>query len=80
MPRYSFDHDQFPDSIEPESPCEVIDGDGVPVDDCILANTDTGEVVREKLNAERTAMIRFTEFRLLPLVLRPIRPLAELSA
>jgi hypothetical protein len=69
MPRYSFDD---PDSIKPDGFVRVIDGDSREVEDCVLADTETGEVIREVLNPERTGFVKFSEFRPLPLKLLPL--------
>ena len=75
MPRYSYG--SFPGTIPPPEPCDVIDGEGKAVPYCVLADTDTGEVLRGVTNGagrpvrEGGELVTVSEFRPLPLRLVP---------
>ena len=83
MPRYSASPEDFPGSNLPAVyPCAVYDGDDEEVADCLLFDTDTGEVIRQindvegnpLLNAAKDRIEEKSEFRKLPFRIEAATP------
>lgn len=78
MPRYSIDPNRFPGSILAAMPCKVFDATGAEVVECLLADTETGEVVcwrtdaAGELHQVNGEIETFTEHRPAPLRVVPL--------
>jgi hypothetical protein len=74
MPLYTADPDSYPGAtFPPEWPCKVIDGAGEEVPGCLLADTDTGRVIREVWDADGNPVVDHAASRIATIA--EIRPL-----